>query len=1217
MTRKRNWLKCINLSLMLIVLCGAGQLGFAQTDRGSVSGTVTDPGGLAVIGARVTITNVAMGTQNSTVTTDTGNYTIPQLSAGVYSLMVDATGFNRLVRAGITVSVGQTAHLDLKLDVGENTTTITVTADAPLLQTESPQNNVEVTSNDMNELPLNIIGIGAVRDPKGFAALAPGTIVGAWGHTNVSGATGGTYRVIMDGLDATSAVRAAISDEVQPSVESLNELSLMQGNYSTEFGQAAGGIFNYTSKSGGNRLHGTLFNYYQNEDLDAAQPFNYTQNGSKYNPVERMLDFGGSLGGPLVIPHLYNGRGKTFFFASFEEYHNAQTLNKGTITVPTTAYRSGDLSSLLLGPMADTKGNPIVDCLGRTMINGAIYNPATTRTATCLNGSTATVRDPFPNNFIGAPSTWDSVSQKILSYIPLPSGVNASQPTDNYPNMQPNDKYQYLPSIKIDHSINQALHISAYFTDEFTNKYGQADGLPAPIGSTRYLKVQGPQLYSNLDYTATPNMVLHAGFGFTRHANQQNAAQTFDQQLLGLPTQVNLPGGGAPTFPVITGLTTNRTSIPQLGVSNNPYYDNNWQPTGSVTWVHGAHTLKAGGDMRHQLFSIQDGVSTGSYVFSSAQTSLPSASGQSLNGGSIGDGFASFALGQVYSAVIGNAPKPWYVRKQGSIYALDVWKLTRKITLNYGLRWDFQQMQHEQKYRQPQFSPTVLNPTVGNLAGGTVYEGWGSGRCNCVFEKFYPWAIQPRLGIMYQLDSKTVIHVGSGFYSGQFPFMNEESPIYTGYGWNTVTISSPSYGISAGQFSNGVPYTASQMTATNFSAGAYPNVGSLNAPPAFTASNAGHPSRFIQTTVGVEREIAYNLTIGVDFLDRRGVWLNSDGLVGYNRLTALALAKYGLDITNASDFSLLTQSISSAAVKARGFAVPYSSFPSTASLAQSLRPFPQFSSLTDRYEPDGNVWYDALQIKLTKRLHNGLALGANYTWSKNLGTVADGIGAGPLQDPTLPPKSQKTYESIDVPQMLKANFTYELPTLGFAKTGWKHAIFSGWTADGIFKYMSGFPMSTPSSTSTLTSVTFGSKVFANRVAGQPLFLHSLNKHDANPYTTFFLNPAAWSNPTTGIYSTSKGYYSDFRAPRYPSEQLGFGKYFSFREGMRISLRTDLFNVFNRWAYPGLNMGSPFATRAYASNGAITNGFGYLGNSISNAGGTFSPRTASIVLRVQF
>jgi hypothetical protein len=179
-------------------------------------------------------------------------------------------------------------------------------------------------------------------------------------------------------------------------------------------------------------------------------------------------------------------------------------------------------------------------------------------------------------------------------------------------------------------------------------------------------------------------------------------------------------------------------------------------------------------------------------------------------------------------------------------------------------------------------------------------------------------------------------------------------------------------------------------------------------------------------------------------------------------------------------------------------------------------------------------------------------------------------------------------------------------------------LLSGWTTDGIFHYQSGFPIQTPNSTSTLTSVTFGNAVWANRVPGQKLFLHGLNSHNANPHTTFFLNPAAWANPAPGTYANSKPFYGDYRGPRYPSEQLGVGKVIPIKEGLTFSLRADFFNVFNRWAYPGLNNTSnPFQTAQYASDGSISNGFGFFGDGISGAGGNYAPRSGEFVARIQF
>ena len=1226
----------INLSLLFITLSCTSMPCLAQTDRGNISGTVTDPSDSAVSGAKVTVTNIAMGTQNSTITTGAGAYTVPQLPAGTYSVTVSAPGFKELIRNGVTVSVGETATINLQLSVGQTNTTITVTADAPLLQTDSAQNNVEVTTRDLNELPFNIAGVGAVRDPMGFAALLPGTIAGGWNDIHIQGSPATTYRVFMDGLDDTSAVKGAISDEQQPSVESLGSESVMINDYSAQFGEAGGGIFNYTSKSGTNRLHGAAFNYLENEDLDAGQPFNYTASGHNYLPVQRQLDFGASLGGPVVIPHFYNGHNKTFFYFAYEEYHNTQTLNKGTITVPTMAYRNGDLSSNLLGPILDNNGNPVLDCLGRPMMNGAVYDPKTTRTATCTDGSTAVVRDPFPNNFIGAPNTWDPVAQKVLSYLPTPSGSTANALTNNYPDLEPNNKYQYLTSIKIDHSIGEKWHFSGYYIAEYSDKDNATNGINGVAAQTRWNQTPAPQLYLNANYTATPNLVLHAGFDFTRHdALQDSAVQNFKASTLGLNTADNMPGGAANTFPIFNGLTTNHQGVPQMGINNAPFIDNNWYNTESAIWTHGRHTFEFGGDFRHQLFGTHNDLSAGVYGFGTAQTSLPSSNGQNLYGASLGDGFASFALGQLGGANIGNDNIQWFHRVESSIYALDTFRLTRKLTVNYGLRWDFEQMQHEQHLRVTQFSPSVVNPTAGGLMGGTEYEGFGNGRCNCLFERFYPWMIQPRAGLSYQLDPKTVIHAATGFYSGPQLFMNEEGYNNQGFGFNVVTLNSPSYGLPAGQLSNGIPYSPAALTATNFDPGAFPNPGQTNSPPNFIVPNNGRPPRFVQSTVGIEREFVNNLSVNISFIDTRGFWMNSDGLTNAtNYLSPTELSqKYGLNVADPNDFKLLTEPITSTAVTAQGFAKPYASFPDGASLAQALRPYPQFGYIGDYYEHNGNWWYDALQIKVTKRLSNGLSGGFGYSWSKNLGTASSTnqptfTTAIPIQDPSLSPKSQKSFESIDQPQMVNFYFNYEVPRFSFSQNGWRRAVLTGWTFDGIFHYQSGFPIQTPNSTSPLTSVTFGQGVWANRVPGQKLFLHSLNDHNVNPKTTFYLNPAAWANPASGAYANSKPYYGDYRGPRYPNEQLGVGKVVPLKEGVVFSLRADFFNVFNRWAYPNLNNTSnPFQAPQCSSNGQsvsctgsydlINNGFGYLGGSISGAGGNFAPRSGEIVARIQF
>ncbi len=237
----------------------------AQSDRGSITGSLADPTGNVIPAAPVTATNEATGVQSRTVTTGDGYYTIPSLPAGSYSLTVQAPGFQKLIRNGITVSVDAAIRVDLILTVGATSATVTVTEDAPLLKTENPENDIVVTSTDINELPINMAGAGAIRDPLAFAELAPGTTVGGWNDIHINGSPGSTFRVILDGQDSGSGLNPRVSDEEQPSVEALQEFALVQDSFPAEFGQTAGGIFNYTSKSGANKLHGTLYESFESD----------------------------------------------------------------------------------------------------------------------------------------------------------------------------------------------------------------------------------------------------------------------------------------------------------------------------------------------------------------------------------------------------------------------------------------------------------------------------------------------------------------------------------------------------------------------------------------------------------------------------------------------------------------------------------------------------------------------------------------------------------------------------------------------------------------------------------------------------------------------------------------------------------------------------------------------------------------------------------------
>ena len=368
---------------------------FSQSDRGTITGTVSDAAGALIPSAAVIAINPETGVQFRTETTTTGNYTIPSVPAGSYDLSIEHAGFRKFQQTGLRVQVAQSARVDVVLQVGSTTDSVTVTADAPLLKSESAEQSMTISGDRINALPLNFaLGAGAVRNPLSFVQLAPGASINGWNDIRVNGAPSNTFRIIFEGQDTTSALNPRVSDESQASVEAIEEFTLQSSNFSAEFGQVGGGLFNFTSRSGTNQFHGSGYDYFAHEGLGAAQPF------TNVRPQVRRHDFGGSIGGPVFVPKLYNGKDRTFFFFNYEMFRDRQIKVNGFGTVPTDSFRNGDFSSILTGRVLG------VDPLGRNIMENAIYDPATSRE---VNGQV--VRDPFVNNVIPA-SRFDPVSAK-------------------------------------------------------------------------------------------------------------------------------------------------------------------------------------------------------------------------------------------------------------------------------------------------------------------------------------------------------------------------------------------------------------------------------------------------------------------------------------------------------------------------------------------------------------------------------------------------------------------------------------------------------------------------------------------------------------------------------------------------------------------------------------------------------------------------------------
>ena len=505
------------------------------------------------------------------------------------------------------------------------------------------------------------------------------------------------------------------------------------------------------------------------------------------------------------------------------------------------------------------------------------------------------------------------------------------------------------------------------------------------------------------------------------------------------------------------------------------------------------------------------------------------------------------------------------------------------------------------------FGPTVSNPSAGGLLGGMVYEGYGAGRCNCKFTNTYPLAIGPRLGVAYKINAKTVFRGGWGLVYGGTPTGGETTA--QGVGWNSLSFPSTSFGNPGAVLRTGLSYNLADLYSVSLNPGLQPQAGTITSPPYYQDRNGGRPPRINQWNIGVQREVFTNLVVEAAYVGNRGVWLTGNGLMDFNALTPQRIAAAGLNLNNAADRTLLTSTMNSSTAAARGFnKLPYAGFPATLTVAQSLRPFPQFGTIPIHYAPLGNTWYDGLQSKLTKRYSHGLVLTGAFTWSKSQTLGAESATGGGIINDVYNRQNQKALSVSDQPFVLVITFTYRVPGLGPNRLVRK--VTGDWTLSGLATYASGSLIQVPGAQNNLSSLLFRS-TNSNRVPGQPLYLTAING-PIDPNKQFVLNPAAWSDPAPGQWGFSAPYYSDYRNRRSPNEQFSMGRIFRFREKMTFELRAEFFNAFNRLLLPGVTSTNALATQTRNAAGVPTSGFGYMNS--NSAGGQ---RNGQLLARFQF
>jgi hypothetical protein len=499
------------------------------------------------------------------------------------------------------------------------------------------------------------------------------------------------------------------------------------------------------------------------------------------------------------------------------------------------------------------------------------------------------------------------------------------------------------------------------------------------------------------------------------------------------------------------------------------------------------------------------------------------------------------------------------------------------------------------------------------LLGGTTYQGSGGGGCNCTFTTSYPLAVGPRFGVAYQLDSRTVLRGGWGFIYGTTATTGYlTGTAISGVGWNQLSFSTGSYGTPAVQLQNGLQFSQAALTVASRSPGLFPSPGQINSPPYYIDRSGGRPPRINQWNISVQRQITSNLVVEAAFVGNTGVWLRADSMESLNISSPDRIASFGLNINNSADYALLTSPWNSAAVQARGFKAPYTGYPTGLTLAQMLRPYPQFGTIPTQWAARGNSWYDSLQTKLTKRVSHGLDITGAFTWSKELQLGAtSGTAGAPAVNDILNRYQNKYISAASQPFVFATGYTYRVPVSGVSNRLVRN-LLRDWTLGGMLRYASGLPILSPAATNNLTTALFRG-TFANRVPGVPLFTQDLNCHCIDPNKQFVLNPAAWTQPGAGQWGTAAAYYNDYRYQRRPIEQMSFGRTFQIREHMTVQFRAEFYNVFNRTEMGNPTSANAAATQTVNAKGAPTAGFGWI-----NTGSLFSsPRQGQMVARFQF
>ena len=1152
----------------------------AQGERGTFNGTVTDVSGAVLPNAVVTATESQTNVETKSTTTDAGVYRMPALPSGVYQLSISAPGFRTTTQGNVTLRVAQTLTVDFKMEVGEVSDRVTVSAEAPLIETTSPEIGRYVSKREFDTWPVAVSDGQRQIQTFIFSSL-PGAVGGTF-QGSINGGQQYSHEILIEGMSlGRFDLNGGSNNEFSPSAEAVSEFKLQTGTIGAQYGGGQTSVANFAIKSGTNQLHGGVFTYVQN---DALRANSFSNNAiGRPKPPFKLFNYGYGVGGPVFIPKVYDGRNKTFFYTNLENTRQRDFTSTGLITLPTIAFKRGDFSRLLNPAYTgNTRSGSVVgtDALGRPAVFGQIYDPSTTR---LVNG--AAVRDPFPGNIVPS-GRWDPVSAKILQLAPItdPFNDNLLNNTQSINTCCPVfDERIY--AVKVDHIFNSAHRMSAYYnvTRRIRNnspggRWGNPPGSPTDV----YQLQSTPGHLARIaeDWTISPTVLNHLAVGYNRFGNF-NESVYVDQDWA---SKIGLLNTAPTTFPRLqfVGQPILGGGIGaggQLGSSSSGFSFNGstiWQD--DLTIVRGKHSFRVGTEIRYYYYNIRNKSGTGQFNFNSLQPQLPGFNDNT------GHAFASFLLGAVDSTTRGiTVTNPGFRTRAPSFYFADDWRVTKKLSLNLGLRWEIIGGIFEVAGRTSNLDPSKQNPGAGGLPGALVFadELGRKGFAETNYKQF-----SPRLGFAYAVSPTFVLRGGYGI-NNMSPVANFSLPSTFGYN-GSITVNSANTPLQFPQ--DPVLYLHDRYPDFN---GALPNKNPSLANGqgiTYTARDSTRLGYVQNYNLGFQYQLPSEFVLDMAYIGNKGTRLTSRGLDALNQLPVNYL-RFG---------DRLTQPLSANTDLAP---LPYPGFNGT--VAQALRRFPQYQGVGQYLPNFGFSTYNSLQVTATRHFTRGFALLAAYTFSKvvtNAESPIDNFNSQDVYNRGL----ERSVASFNVPQFLKLTWIYELP-IGAGKlinvSGVAGKILGGWNVTGIHNYRSGDALAV--GTSGLRGDAIFNGGYRPDVIGGVPQVTDQGGAIAFGTGTPYLNPAAFAQiPRTagGIplrLGTAPRYLPNVRGPGRVSEDFGLQKRFAFTETVNIEFRADAFNAFNR-----AGRGNPNTDVTSPLFGRIT-------------GPAYGPRSVQLELRFNF